>query len=148
MAREVENPTITHIRKIIRILDLYPRCQLEHSENGIDINPINRMVLLSIDCMLDFFAGTNKYRSVLPSSSRLSNKKDDYFDFVLQLEKNTYGINQVATNWYQMPKEGLFNKGFKSSKINPHLFLTHHTIIMTYIDYCFIFSKNLDKTKE
>ena len=60
----------------------------------------------------------------------------------MKLEKNLYGTKQAVANWYEMLKEGLNKEGFKSSKIDPCLFLRHDAIIVTYVDDCLIFSKN------
>ena len=69
-------------------------------------------------------------------------KGGDNSEFVLKLEKNLYGTKQAAANWYEMLKEGLNKEGFKTSKIDPCLFLRHDVIIVTYVDDCLIFSKN------
>ena len=69
-------------------------------------------------------------------------KGGDGTDFVLKLEKNLYGTKQAAANWYEMLKNGLIKEGFKSSKIDPCLFLRDDAIIVTYVDDCLIFGKD------
>ena len=63
-------------------------------------------------------------------------------DFVLKLEKNLYGTKQAAANWYEMLKNGLLKEGFKTSKIDPCLFLRKDAIIVTYVDDCLIFGRD------
>ena len=63
--------------------------------------------------------------------------------YVLKLDKNLYGLKNAAHNWFQMLSKGFHKLGFKSSEIDPCVFLRKDAIILTWVDDCIIFSKDL-----
>ena len=65
--------------------------------------------------------------------------------YVLKLDKNLYGLKNAAHNWFKMLSDGLTGPDlqFKSSSIDPCVFLRKDAIILTWVDDCLIFSKDL-----
>lgn len=65
--------------------------------------------------------------------------------FVLKLDKNLYGLKNAAHNWFQMLSSGLQSKklNFQSSAIDPCVFFRKDAILLTWVDDCIIFSKDL-----
>jgi hypothetical protein len=47
---------------------------------------------------------------------------------VLKLKKNLYGLRQAGYNWHEKLKEGLIQRGFRQSIVDPCLFLRHDCI--------------------
>ena len=68
----------------------------------------------------------------------------------MKLKKNLYGLKDAAHNWFQMLSQGLCgNKlAFKQSSIDPCVFLRKNAIILTWVDDCIIFSKDLSVVKQ
>ena len=66
-------------------------------------------------------------------------------EYVLKLKKNLYGLKDAAHNWFQMLSKGLTGSklGFKPSSIDPCVFLRKDAIMLTWVDDCLIFSKDL-----
>ena len=66
--------------------------------------------------------------------------------YVLKLEKNLYGLKNAACNWFEMLSKGLTGPKlrFKSSEVDPCVFFRKNAIILTYVDDCIIFSKELE----
>jgi hypothetical protein len=60
---------------------------------------------------------------------------------VLKLRKNLYGLKQAGLNWYNYLKQGLEERGFRQSNVDPCVFLRSDAIIITYVDDCIILSK-------
>ena len=44
--------------------------------------------------------------------------------------------------WYEKLKKGLEDRGFKTSQVDPCLFISKTVIVVAYVDDCLIFSKN------
>jgi hypothetical protein len=57
-----------------------------------------------------------------------------------RLRRNLYGCKQAARNWYLHLKEGLIQRGFTQSKIDPCLYLRKDIMIVIYTDDCIILS--------
>ena len=57
---------------------------------------------------------------------------------VLKLKKSLYGLKQASLNWFEKLKQGLTDRGFKPSGINPCLYLKHNMVLLTYVDDCII----------
>ena len=70
--------------------------------------------------------------------------------YVLKLKKNLYGLKDAAHNWFQMLSQGLCGNKleFKQSAIDPCVFLRKNAIILTWVDDCIIFSKDLSVVKQ
>ncbi len=58
--------------------------------------------------------------------------------YVLKLNKSLYGLKQASLNWFEKLKQGLTDRGFKPSGINPCLYLKHNMVLITYVDDCII----------
>ena len=58
--------------------------------------------------------------------------------YVLNLNKNLYGLKQGRYNWYERLKKLLVNRDFKPSDIDPCLYTGKGMIILTYVDDCII----------
>ena len=65
--------------------------------------------------------------------------------YVLKLDKNLYGLKSAAHNWFQMLSNGLQKDelGFKQSEVDPCVFIRKDAIMLTWVDDCIIFSKDL-----
>ena len=55
-------------------------------------------------------------------------------DKVLKLKKSLYGLKQSPRTFYQHLSQGLVNRGWKASAINPCLFMKDKVICVTYVD--------------
>ena len=66
--------------------------------------------------------------------------------YVLKLDKNLYGLKNAACNWFEMLSKGLTGPKlkFKISEVDPCVFFRKNAIILTYVDDCIIFSKELE----
>ena len=62
--------------------------------------------------------------------------------YVLQLNKNLYGLKQASYNWFQLIKTGLQVRGYENqSSTDPCVFIGKDSIVMVYVDDCIIISK-------
>ena len=68
-----------------------------------------------------------------------SGQRDDY---LIELKKSLYRLKQASLNWFKMLKEGLEDQGYVSSDVDPCVFLSKNTIVLTYIDNCLILAKS------
>ena len=73
------------------------------------------------------------------------NYEGDRRQYVLNLDKNLYGLKDAAFNWFQHLSTNLTNDKFNSkpSQIDPCIFYRKDIIILTYVDDCILFSKDL-----
>lgn len=60
---------------------------------------------------------------------------------VLKLRKNLYGLKQAGLNWFNYLKQGLEERGFQQSTVDPCVFIHSDSIIITYVNNCIILSK-------
>jgi hypothetical protein len=60
----------------------------------------------------------------------------------IKLLKTLYGVKQAARQWYKHISAGLHALGFKTSNIDPCLFLKDDCIVLLYVDDCLFFSKD------
>ncbi len=58
--------------------------------------------------------------------------------YVLRLNKSLYGLKQAGYNWFAKLSNGLQDRGFVHSSIDPCVFFNHNCIILTYVDNCII----------
>ncbi len=64
--------------------------------------------------------------------------------YILMLNNNSlYGLKQASLNWFEKLKQGLINREFHPSAINPCLYFKKGMIIITYIDVCIIVSNSM-----
>ncbi len=73
---------------------------------------------------------------------------------ILKLNKSIYGLKQSPRCWNKRLSEFLINKGYKSSKADPCVFIkttnNQQTVIAIYVDDCFLIGeeKEIKETKE
>ncbi len=58
--------------------------------------------------------------------------------YVLKLNKSLYRLKQTGYNWFAKLSNGLQDRGFVQSSIDPCVFFNHKCIILTYVDDCII----------
>ena len=63
-------------------------------------------------------------------------------DMVLKLNKSLYGQAEAPRLWYKKLKNGLRDRGFTMSKVDPCLFFSKKVIVLSYVDDCLIFAKH------
>ena len=57
-------------------------------------------------------------------------------DVVLKLKKSLYGQAEAARLWYEKLWNGLLERGFVMSKVDPCLFMSKTVICVVYVDDC------------
>jgi len=62
-------------------------------------------------------------------------------DWVLKLNKSLYGLKQASSNWFQKLKEGLEDRDYVQSQVDPCVFLRDDSVVLTYVDDCIIVGK-------
>ena len=62
--------------------------------------------------------------------------------YVLKLNKNLYGLKQAGLNWFNFLSEGLQQRGFLQSAVDPCIMYRQDAIILIYVDDCIVFAKN------
>jgi hypothetical protein len=63
---------------------------------------------------------------------------ENCISYVLKLNNSLYGLKQAGYNWFAKISNGLQNRGFVQSSIDPCVFFNHKCIILTYMDDCII----------
>ncbi len=63
--------------------------------------------------------------------------------YILKLNKSLYGLKQASLNWFKKLKQGLIDRGFHPSAINPCLYFKKGMIIITYVDDCINVSNSM-----
>lgn len=69
----------------------------------------------------------------------------DGSDSVLKLNKSLYGLVQAPLCWYTHLREGLLAEGFTPSELDPCLYFGHGMAVLTYVDDCIFFGRDLRK---
>jgi hypothetical protein len=64
--------------------------------------------------------------------------------YVLRLNKSLYGLKQAGYNWFAKLSNGLQDRGFVQSIIDPCVFFETGCIILTYVDDCIIVGDTFD----
>jgi hypothetical protein len=64
-----------------------------------------------------------------------------------KLNKSLYGLKQASLNWFEKLKQGLIDRGFHPSAIDPCLYFKKGMIIITYVDDCIIVSNSMKDIK-
>jgi hypothetical protein len=52
--------------------------------------------------------------------------------YVLKLKKSLYGLKQASLNWFEKLKQGLMDRGFCPSEIDPCLYLKANMILLMH----------------
>ena len=60
---------------------------------------------------------------------------------IFVLKKSLYGLKQASYNWFEKLKTALQDRGFKSSDIDPCVFISDDMIILVYVDDCILLAK-------
>ena len=55
-------------------------------------------------------------------------------NWILQLTKNVYGLRDARRTWHLQLKQGLLDRGFKPSQVDPCMFVKDQLILVTYVD--------------
>jgi hypothetical protein len=63
--------------------------------------------------------------------------------YILKLNKSLYGLKHASLNWFEKLKQGLIDRGFHPSVINPCLYFKKGIIIITYVDDCIIVNNSM-----
>jgi hypothetical protein len=58
--------------------------------------------------------------------------------YVLQINKSLYSLKQADYNWFAKLSNGLEDRGFVPSSVDPCVFFGQRCIILTYVDNCII----------
>ena len=61
---------------------------------------------------------------------------------IIKLKQSLYGLKQASLNWFKMLKEGLEQRGYTSSEVDPCLFMSRDAIVLTYVDDCLILTND------
>ena len=63
-------------------------------------------------------------------------------DVVLKLKKSLYGQAKAARLWYEKLQNGLVERGFVMSKVDPCLFMSNTVIFVIYVDACLFWARS------
>ena len=63
-------------------------------------------------------------------------------DVVLRLKKILYGQAKAARLWYENLRNGLLERGFVMSRVNPCLFMYKTVIYVVYVDNCLFWERS------
>ena len=80
----------------------------------------------------------------LPMGLVVGSHKSEFRGYVLKLKKSLYGMKQASLNWFEKLKQGLTDRGFSPSAIDPCLYLKFNMILLTYVNDCIIFSLSME----
>jgi hypothetical protein len=64
--------------------------------------------------------------------------------YVLRLNKSLYGLKQAGYNWFVKLINGLEDRGFVPSSVDPCVFFSKDCIVLTYVDDCIIVAKSMN----
>ena len=62
-------------------------------------------------------------------------------DVILRLKKSLYGQTKAARLWYEKLWNGLLERSFVMSKVDPCLFMSKTVICVVYVDYCLFWAR-------
>ena len=62
---------------------------------------------------------------------------------MLRLNKSLYGHKQAGHNWFEKLRNGLTDRGFLQSQVNPCVFFKDECIVLAYVDDCIILGKHM-----
>ena len=61
-------------------------------------------------------------------------------DIVIRLKKSLCGQTKAAHLWYENLKNGLLDRGFVASKVDPCLFMYNIVICVVYVEGCIVWA--------
>jgi hypothetical protein len=65
--------------------------------------------------------------------------------YVLRLNKSLYGLKQAGYNWFAKLSNGLEDRGFVPSSVDPCVFFGKGCIVLTYVDDCIIVADSMNR---
>jgi hypothetical protein len=65
--------------------------------------------------------------------------------YVLRLNKSLYGLKQAGYNWFAKLSNGLEDRGFVPSSVDPCVFFGQGCIVLTYVDDCIIVGDSMHR---
>ena len=80
----------------------------------------------------------------LPIGFDAPNNEDQKF-YVLKLNTSLYGLKQAGYNWFAKLSNGLQDRSFVQSNIDPCVFFGHKCIVLTYVDDCILIGDLQDR---
>jgi hypothetical protein len=80
----------------------------------------------------------------LPIGFIAPNNEDRKF-YILKLNKSLYGLKQAGYNWFAKLSNGLQDRGFVPSSVDPCVFFGHKCIVFTYVDDCILIGDLQDR---
>ena len=66
-------------------------------------------------------------------------------DVVFKLKKSLYSQSKAARLWYEKLWNGLLERGFVMSKVDPCLFMYNTVICVVYVDDCLFWARSQSK---
>ena len=66
----------------------------------------------------------------------------EQWDAVFRLKKSLYGQAEAARLWYEKLRNGLVERGFVMSKVDPCLFMSKTVICVVYVDDCLFWARS------
>ena len=63
-------------------------------------------------------------------------------DIALKLKKSLYGQAEAARLWYEKLRNGLLERSFVMSKVDPCLFMSKPLICVVYVDDCLFWARS------
>ena len=81
----------------------------------------------------------------LPQGIEITDGKESY---VLKLNKNLYGLKQASHNWFVMLSNGLKDRGFTPSEMDPCVFYKEDMIVLVYVDDAVTIAKDIKMIDE
>ena len=79
---------------------------------------------------------------VFISLTRDFNSEGGQCDVVLRSKKSLYGQDEAAHLWYKRLQNGLLERGFMTSKVDPYLFMSNTVIFVVYVDDCLFLARS------
>ena len=64
------------------------------------------------------------------------------YDFVIRLKIILYGQAKAARLWYEKLQNGLLERVFGMSKVDPCLFMSNTVICVVYVDDCLFWARS------
>ena len=77
----------------------------------------------------------------LPAGMELAGYRKDSSKYLLKLKRSLYGLNQASMNWHCKLKNAFEYRGFVESLSDPCVLISKDMIILVYVDYFILISK-------